>query len=506
MAKGDVAEIVQNAVAWRPQAFDESDPMDYRMGWLPRNDAGNAERLLTRFGASLIYVQDIGWHWWDGRRWSAEMGYTMVNRLAHDTVRCLYDEVQAFQDADGDKKVSRDEIVAHLKWAMTSGNSQRINSMVNVAQHYRVRRPSDLDTNPLLLNVANGTIDLADGFIVGTRPHRCEDMVTKVIDIDYTMDATCPIFERFLADILPDPAVREFLQRSFGYSLTGLISEQVLWFFYGTGANGKSTLVNVMARILGPYCMSLPFSSLMQDDRKRGSEASPDLARLPGARMVRASEPEKGAKFGESTIKAVTGGEPLTVRHLNHGFFEFTPSFKLFLSGNHKPIIRGQDYGVWRRINLVPFTVSIPPEARDPHLEAKLWEERSGILNWLVDGFTKWKQVGLRPPAAVVAATSEYREDSDPLGLFLGAWTERAEHGWVQGKRIYEAYCLWCRNNAVEPMTNTLFGRMLTERGLQKDRSGVVTYRGIQLTQDAMDALNDSERKKVGRYNRDDDS
>lgn len=313
----------------------------------------------------------------------------------------------------------------------------------------------------MLLNVANGTLELDDPILSGTSVPRRSHLMTKVIEVDYDPEATSPSFLRFMEDILPDHEVRSFLQRSFGYALTGLIDEQVLWFFYGTGANGKSTLVNIMARILGSYCMSVPFSSLVLDERKRGESASPDLARLPGARMVRASEPEKGVKFSESTIKSITGGEPLTVRHLNQGFFEFTPSFKLFLSGNHKPVIRGQDHGVWRRINLVPFTVSIAKEKRDPGLEEKLWEERSGILNWLLDGLRMWRRSGLCPPEAVVAATREYREDSDPLGLFLNAWTETHESGRVQGKRLFDAYALWCRGNAIEPMTNTLFGRML---------------------------------------------
>ncbi|NKD88178.1 hypothetical protein HEQ72_07625 [Haematospirillum sp. 15-248] len=506
MARHDVAAAITHAVAWRPAAFDQTDPLNYRLAWLPRNDAGNAERLLSRFGNDLLYVQDIGWAWWDGRRWSLEMGYTMANRLAHETVRHIYDEVQALQDAIGDKEV-RDiqEIETHFKWAGASGNAQRINAMINICQHYCVRRPSDLDANPMLLNVANGTLELDDPILSGASRPRRSHLITKVIEVDYDPDATCPNFLRFMEDILPDPEVRLFLQRSFGYALTGLIDEQVLWFFYGTGANGKSTLVNIMARMLGSYCMSLPFSSLVLDERKRGESASPDLARLPGARMVRASEPEKGVKFSESTIKSITGGEPLTVRHLNQGFFEFTPSFKLFLSGNHKPVIRGQDHGVWRRINLVPFTVSIARDKRDPGLENKLWEERSGILNWLLDGLRMWRRSGLCPPEAVVAATREYREDSDPLGLFLNAWTEAHEAGSVQGKRLFDAYALWCRGNAVEPMSNTLFGRMLGERGLQKDRCGIITYRGIQLRQDALDALDEADRKRIARSPRDED-
>jgi putative DNA primase/helicase len=505
MAKDDVAAAVQAAPAWRPKSFDESDPLDYRLGWLPRNDAGNAERLLTRYGQDLIYVADVGWHWWDGKRWSYEHGLTMANRLAHETVRCIYDECTSMQDQRGEKAVLPKMIEDHFKWAAVSGNSQRMSAMLTVAQHYCTRRPSDLDANPLLLNLANGTLDLTDSRCETVRPHDRDDLITKIINIDFDPVIRCPEFLKFMKDILPDQEVINFLQRSFGYSLTGDISEQCLWFFYGTGANGKSTLVNVMARILGPYSMNLPFSSLVADDRKRGSEASPDLARLPGARMVRASEPEKGAKLGEAVVKLITGEEEMTARHLNHGFFDFMPQFKLFLSGNHRPTIRGQDEGIWRRIRLVPFTVSIPKENRDQKLGEKLWAERAGILAWMVEGYLHWQYDGLNPPEAVLAATGEYREDSDPLGLFLGSWTERVEQGAVQGKRLYEAYALWCQDNAVEPMSNTLFGRMLTERGFSKDRSGVVTYRGIQLSQEAVDALDQRDRRRHAKKGGDDD-
>ncbi|MDR3438966.1 phage/plasmid primase, P4 family [Telmatospirillum sp.] len=497
-----MAEAIKSAPAWRPAAFDENDPLNYRLAWLPRNDTGNAERLLNRFGRDLIYVRDVGWHWWDGRRWAYEPGEMMANRLAHETVKCVYDECTALQDAVGDKKVAADMVQDHFKWAMASGNARRVAAMIEIAQHYLMRRPSEMDSDPLLLNLANGSLHLS-GACNTLRPHDREDLATKVIDIDFDPGAKCPLFIDFLETIIPDPAVRDFLQRSFGYALSGLTGEQVLWFFYGTGANGKSVLMNVMARIMGPYAMSLPFSSLTLDDRKRGSEASPDLARLPGSRMVRASEPEKGTRFGESTIKSVTGGEPLTVRHLNHGFFDFTPEFKLFLSGNHKPIIRGQDTGVWRRIRLVPFTVTIPEEKRDHHLEEKLWRERAGILNSMIEGFMHWDECGLAPPEAVLAATQEYREDSDRIGLFLSQWCERIAGASVQASDLYEAYQLFCKENADDPVSNTAFGRMLPERGIEKDKRGTVRYLELQLTEAADQELVAARRIKRRRKGED---
>ena len=182
------------------------------------------------------------------------------------------------------------------------------------------------------------------------------------------------------------------------YCPTGVTTEQKLVFNYGEGGNGKSVFIDLIAKMMGPYAVSLPFASLLRDDRKRGAEATPDLARLPGARLVRASEPEKGSRFAEATIKAITGGEEITVRHLNHGFFDFVPHFKLTLSGNHKPAIRGQDRGIWRRFLLVPWEVNVPDEQQDKDLPAKLWAERDGVLNWILDGVRIWLECGLVVP------------------------------------------------------------------------------------------------------------
>ncbi|MFN3077186.1 MAG: phage/plasmid primase, P4 family, partial [Alphaproteobacteria bacterium] len=276
---------------------------------------------------------------------------------------------------------------------------------------------------------------------------------------------------------------------------TGFVSEQKLVFFHGIGANGKSTLLNIMARILGGYAMSLPFASLIQDDFKRGSEPSPDLARLPAVRMVRASEAEKGSRFSEATIKMMTGGEEMTVRHLNRDFFDFAPVFKLVLSGNHRPTIRGQDHGIWRRLMLVPFLVTITKP--DKRLDDDLWAERAGILNWMLDGTRMWLETGLDPPPEVCQATDEYRSDSDRLGQFLNSWTVSTDGVRVQARALYDAYVLWCAENADEPVSMTLFGRMLVERGLAKEKVGVMFYVGLELTDEAAAAL--SRKKSRGK-------
>lgn len=513
MAKDDVAEIVLNAPAWRPPAFDPADPIDYRLAWLTRNDAGNAERLRQRHGDDLLYVQGVGWHAWDGRRWCGDLGEVEASKRCHATAIAIYDEVSALQDRD-EPRAPNDLIDAHWKWAAQSGNAQRLRAMLTVAQPYMTALPGEMDRHGRLLNLRNGTLlldhpaapphpddDDRRGACEELRPHNRGDRLTRLIDIDWDPEASCPLWDRFLRRVVPDEEVRLFLQRSVGYSMTGDTGEQCLWFLHGSGANGKSTFVNIVARLLGPYAATLNFSSLVLDDRKRGGEPTPDLARLPGVRFVRASEPEQGVKLGEGHVKSLTGGEPITVRNLNQPFFELVPEFKLWLSGNHKPRIRGQDEGVWRRIRLVPWTVSIPPEERDQHLEAKLWAERAGILNWALDGVRMWLDGGLRPPVAVLDATAEYREDQDPLGIWLAQETEPVEGSNTQATRLYAAYRRWCGENAVEPMSTTLFGRMLTERGYSKIKSGIVHYRGIQLTDEASAAL---DRRESARRSGDD--
>ena len=508
MGLEDVTAGVLGARTYRPQAYDPADPIDYRLAFSPRNDIGNAERLLERVGDEVMWVEALGWLVWNNRHWDLKAGKTRVRQLAVDTANRIFDEVTAVQDAPKDKQPGREFAVEHLKWARSSGDSRRLSGMLGVAADFRTRTPEELDSDPLLLNVANGTLPL-EGACEDLRPHRREDLLTKIVDIPFDPTATCPTFRTFLDRVLPDREVQDFMQRSLGYALTGEIGEQCMWLLHGAGANGKSTLIDLVARILGPYAASIPFASLVSDERKRGSEATPDLARLPGARMVRASEPRKGVKLGEDTVKQIPGGEPLTVRHLNKDFFEFLPSFKLFVSVNHLPTITGNDEGIWRRIHKVPFLVTIPKEERDPKLGDKLWAERAGVLNWLLDGCRMWLDGRLRPPAAVAEATRKYRTESDALGQFTSSWVERAEGCYVQATRLYEAYQLWCEGNAVEPMSLTLFGRMLVERGFEKEKQGVMVYLGLQLTQQALDEMqerDDLRRRRKGHGGSGDDT
>jgi len=326
----------------------------------------------------------------------------------------------------------------HRSFAKTSGNKARIDAILVESTVQLARNVDDLDADPMTVNCETGLLRFSVGGGDGAGFSKTADMVcephvraaevsgkdalqyiTKMMPVEYDRAATCPTFDAFLERIQPSRDMRGFLQRWLGLSMTGLTGEQKFAFFYGAGANGKSVLVDLMAKIFGDYSATAKIESLTGRNRRGGGDATPDLIPLVGARMVRASEPEEGERLQEGVIKELTGGEPILVRQLHSDFIEVKPIFKLTISGNHKPDIRGTDDGIWRRVLLVPFDVQIPVGERDADLGNKLMAERSGILNWLVDGFVAYLEGGLQEPAAVLEATKDYRADSDPIGAYL---------------------------------------------------------------------------------------
>jgi putative DNA primase/helicase len=241
-----------------------------------------------------------------------------------------------------------------------------------------------LDADKMRINVNNGTLVVRrqdDGDYVSFQPYDPADLITKLAPVDFDPDATCEVFDTFLAKVQPRHEMREFIQQWLGLSLTGDVSEQKLAFFYGKGGNGKSVLIDAVSYVAGDYGETVPIETFLDQGKARSAgQATPDLAILPGVRMLRTSEPEKGSKLAEAMIKLVTGGEPIQARHLNRDFFKFYPQFKLTMSGNYRPQISGTDEGIWRRVRLVPFSVIVPKEERDIRLPDKLRGEASGIL------------------------------------------------------------------------------------------------------------------------------
>ncbi|MBN1975953.1 MAG: DNA primase [Anaerolineae bacterium] len=423
-------------------------------------DVGNGRRLVARHGANLRYCDRLGgWFVWDGRRWEKdETG--AIERRAKDTVQAIYDEARDCQDDDRRK--------ALYKHALASENKQRITAMAAMAQSELavVVRPGDFDRDRWRLTVNNGTLDLRTGELL---PHRRDDLITRLAPVDFDPDAQAPTWAAFLDRVLAgNQELIDFLCRAVGYSLTGSTREQCLFILYGTGANGKSTFTEAVRGLLGDYAQQTPVDTLMI---KRGQTIPNDIARLKGARLVTASEAEEGQRLAESLVKQMTGGDPLAARFLHAEWFEFVPEFKAWLATNHKPAIYGTDNAIWRRIRLIPFTVTIPPEDQDRDLGRKLRAELPGILAWAVRGCLEWQRVGLGAPEEVREATKEYRAEMDRLGGFLDDCCVIDDKAQAGASELYLAYSEWCEGNGERAVSGTRFGRQLAERGFDKERT-----------------------------------
>jgi putative DNA primase/helicase len=294
--------------------------------------------------------------------------------------------------------------------------------------------------------------------------------------------------------------MRRFLQALIGYCCTGDTGEQVMALFHGKGANGKSTFLKVIQAALGDYALTLPIQTFLADDRRSAGDATPDLARLPGARLVVASEPEKGSRLSESIVKTMTGGDRVVARRLFEGQFEFDPVFKLILSANEKPRIAGHDEGIWRRVLLVPWTVLIPLAERDRRLVQRLMRELPGILNWIIDGYRIWRREGLVVPESVQAATREYREQSDPIGQFLETCVKHEAEATVGASLLYEVYAHWSRANGVgKPWSQTAFGRYMSDHGYRRIGKWPVLYQDVFWTADGQALLQDVNEARARR-------
>ncbi len=446
----------------------------------PATDTGNAERFAQHHGRDVRFCAALGgWHFWDGTRWRLDKTGD-VKRMGKATVRRIGAEAAATEDDDKRKEL--------LAWARKSESKARRADMLSLAESEpgMAVEAAAFDAYLWLLNCKNGTLDLRTGAL---RPHRRADLLTKRAPIAYDPLAKCPVWLAFLGAVMADrPALVEFLQRAIGYALTGDTREQVFFILHGGGANGKSTLLNILALLMGDYAQQTDTDALMA---KSGGGINNDLARLRGARLVSAVETEAGKRLAEVKIKQLTGGDTVTARFLFQEFFEFKPLFKLFLATNHKPEIRGTDNAIWRRVRLVPFDVTFTPEQQDKALADKLRAELPGILAWAVQGCLKWQRTGLGEPDEVKAATRAYREEQDLVALFLSDCCIIEQHAQVTAKELNAAYQDWCKDSGEKPITAIELGKRLTERGLRakKGTGGVRKWLGLGLLSDPQATL-----------------
>jgi len=434
-------------------------------------DVANAERFAKQHGGDLRFCHPFNkWLAYDKGRWAID-NVAEVERRTKETARSIYREA-----ADEPIDAVRIELSKH---AVRSEGEARIRAMMSLGKSEPgiPVLPEALDADPWLLNVENGTINLRTAQV---QPHDRADLITKIAPVIYDASATCPTFDAFLARIQPNQSTRTFIQRMAGYSLTGDTREDVLLIAYGGGANGKTTLMQTLQAMMGDYAMQTPSEMLMV---KRNEGIPNDVARLKGARLVAASEVEEGKRLAESLIKQLTGGDRITARFLHGEFFEFDPTFKIVLSTNHKPIIRGTDLGTWRRLRLIPFTVTIPEDERDETLPAKLRAELPGILNWALTGCRDWLKSGLGMPEEVKGATKAYRDEMDIVGNWIRDCCIEGDQYQATAAELYASYERWCEENGERAMSQSDLGKRLSERGFESARghAGKRYWRGIGL-------------------------
>src|SRR5262249_52079592 len=297
--------------------------------------------------------------------------------------------------------------------------------------------------------------------------------------VEYHPDAQCPIFLSCLERSFDGNAnLIDFVQRLAGYCLTGDTREQAMFMLWGEGSNGKSTLFNALKEVWGDYALQTPAETLIA---KQGSSIRNDIARLQPARLVITSEMERGEQFAEAVIKQMTGQDTITSRHLYREFFEYSPKFKICVAVNHKPIIRGRDIAIWRRIYTIPFTVLIPAAERDRDLPNKLRQEFPGILAWALRGCLEWQRHGLNPPREVVFATHRYRSEMEAISRFIADRCITGDAFSVNASQLYQAYGQWCGEEDADLLSQTKFGEEMTGRGFRKEKSGTYTYFGVGL-------------------------
>lgn len=492
---------------------------DLRCADYPLTDMGNAERFVARFGDDFRFTTAKGWMGWDGRRWHVldqenDVTPAVVMAAVFKTVRAIQDESRAI-DASGpkyDDVGGLDWIVKATKTTVTwfsdaiahhgraSEGSSRLSCIANLAKRWLTVSIEDFDIDPFAINCMNGTVRLtrerdAAGVMRATAvlvPHNRADLISKLAPVDYDPDAPATIYDAMMEWAQPDPAMRRYLHQWGGYSTSGHVGEQKLQFWYGRGANGKSTVIDAWAGTIGDYAGTIQIDTFLdQGLKKRGDAATPDLARLGGVRMLRASEPERGAKLNEALVKAATGGEPMAVRALHKGFFDLRPQFKLTIGGNYKPDVPGTDEGIWRRIKLVPWDSFLTEAERDEDMPHKLKAEYSGILARLVAGLLDWMENGFIEPKAVTDATADYRDDSDPLARFLRMCVEVTgqEGDRVQSSVLHNVFCAWAKAAGEYDWKNKRFTLEMKAKGFKNKQSNGMQFLGLKLIKDVSDFI-----------------
>jgi len=426
----------------------------------PLTELGNAKRLMDAHRGNVYYVPEAkAWLCWRSGRWEWDIDGAAIRSLAAKLPDQVYSEGSSHL-ADG---------FLFAKWARTSQREATIDAAVSLLRDFeQIRMPLRLvDANIFKAGLNDGcaVLDLTNGT---TRPAIPADFITKTLNVqELGRPAKAVRWLAFLSQVFGDDVeLIGWLKRWCGYLLSGSTREQFFLFCYGLGANGKSVFADILRFILGDYARAISSDTLTESKRQAGS-ATPDLAELIGARLAMSAETEDGAALAESLVKSLTAGDTMTVRKLYGDPIQFTPQFKLLMLGNHKPTIRGNDYGIWRRVRLIPFLRTFEPEERDPALLDKLKAEAPHILAWMVEGCIEWQLRGLSDlPTTIKNATGDYRDEQDYIGCWLAECCSLSPDYETSATVIYSSYRQWCDDSGLRSASKISLGRRLSERGL----------------------------------------
>ncbi|OFQ11044.1 DNA primase [Staphylococcus sp. HMSC072E01] len=436
------------------------------------DDTGNADRFIDRYGHLYkhSYITNK-FYIYDGQKWKVD-DRGAIRKLIDEMIESIKNE-KVLHSEDVTEEEAREAFQKYYK--KTRGTQSKKNIM-NELMHRKTVTPDEFDKDDMLLNVANGYIDLTSRELY---KHDINRMFSQIANTDYSEKMQPAVWLDFLNDIFAgDKAVIRYIQKALGYSLTGSTREQVMFILFGKGRNGKSIFVETIAEILGDYSNNMQAKSLMV---KKNDNVNTDIARLSKARFVTSSEPNEGFRFDEGLIKQITGGDKVTARFLYAEEFEYTPKFKIWVSTNHKPIIRGTDDGIWRRLVLIPFDVQIPEEKVDKDLKYKLLREAPAILNWMAEGAYMWMREGLELPEKLRASSKAYRTEMDVIEQFIEDECKRVDDGRVKANELYSVYKNWANENNAYKMSNKDFGQKMKEKFKSKRMTNGMFYLGLEI-------------------------
>lgn len=436
------------------------------------DDTGNSQRMYDLCGNIMRYCYtDNKWLCYRDGKWQYD-DKGSVFMWADRVLESMKSELRLWAEHEGGAMF--EEYKKHMK-KTRSNNSKK--AMVKELEHLVAVSPSELDADRRLVNVRNGVLNLKDYSLT---EHKPDFLMTRMCGAEMpSMPKNPEKWLAFLKQIFNgDSELIRYIQKALGYSLSGETSEQCAFFLYGTGRNGKSTFLEVVRRIMGDYATNIQPESIMI--KASTNSANSDIARLKGARFVTSVEPNEGMRLNEGLLKQLTGDDMMTARKLYGHEFEFRPEFKLWMATNHKPTIRGTDLGIWRRIHIIPFCVTIPESAVDKNLSRKLMQELPDILSWIVEGYNLWKMEGLRKPKVIEDAVEEYRNEMDVISAFLAS-DYVVQGGEVKAQALYAVYCQWCSESNEYKMPSRKFGLEMTKRYNKIRKKSGFFYDGISL-------------------------